>query len=102
MPGTTSACVAWAFLSISSERRRTAISDPQALGYALLHAAGDRPAVVNRIEKVLLIARQGIVDPEVEKVAMRSGGYEPRASAPLQAASLAASRVPRPVECCSR
>ena len=82
MPGTrpsitTSACVAWAFLSISSERRRTAITDPQALGYALLHTAGDRRPVVNRIEKVLLIARQRIVDVEVEEVAMRAGGYEP-------------------------
>jgi hypothetical protein len=29
------------FLSISSERRGTAIADPQALRYALLHTAGD-------------------------------------------------------------
>ena len=69
--------VAWAFLSISSERRGTAITDPQALGYALLHTTGDRRPVVNRVEKVLRIARQRIVDVEVEKVAMRAGGYEP-------------------------
>ena len=81
MPGTSMTtsrmCAAWAFFSISSERRGTAIADPQALGYALLHTAGDRRPVVNRIEKVLLIARQRIVDPEVEEVAMRAAGYEP-------------------------
>jgi hypothetical protein len=93
MPGTTSACVAWAFLSISSERRGTAITDPQALGYALLHTAGDRRPVVNRVEKVLRIARQRIVDVEVEKVAMRAGGYEPGQRA-LAGCKPAASRVP--------
>src|SRR4029077_5043457 len=82
MPGTrpsilTSACVAWAFLSISSERRGAAITDPQTLGYALLHTPGGRRPGVNRVEKVLLIARQRIVDVEIEEVALRAGGYEP-------------------------
>src|SRR5262249_52451071 len=75
-----------------SERRGTAIADPQALGYALLHTASDRRSVMKGIEKVLLIARQRNVDPEIEKVVPRTTGYEP-AQRPL------AGREPRRFVC---